>query len=180
MCVCHTDVCMSHSKPHSLAPSFMCVYWKLMCFCGYVRFECVCVWHSKPLFLAPSFMCGCMCVLKVNVFLWMHMIWLYVCVCVTLQASLSGTLLHVCACVCPESYHVFVKLWLHVEVCVSYTNSKPHFPASFSMCLCPQKLMLLVLWRCVIAYAYMCVSHFKPHFLAPSFLCVSESVCTES
>ena len=59
-------------------------------------------------------------------------------------------------------------------VCVSYTNSKPHFPAAVSTCLCPQKLMLLVLWRCVIACVYMCVSQAS---LSGTLLFVCVGVC---
>ena len=37
------------------------VYWKLMCFCGYVWFECVCVYVTLQASLSGTLLHACVC-----------------------------------------------------------------------------------------------------------------------
>ena len=135
------SVCASHSKPHSPAPSFMCVHvcvlkvtmflWNCVIACGGL-----CVIHQLQASLS-SILLYVSVSTKVNVAGSMEVCdCLCIHVCFTLQSSLSGTLLLVRVWVC-----VYWKLvcfwggvWLHVYVCV--LHSKPHFPGPFSLCVC--------------------------------------------
>ena len=159
-------VCVSHSKPHSLAPSFMRVR--------------VCVSHSKPHSPAPSFMCVHVYVLKVNMFLWNCVIACGgLCVIHQLQASLSSTLLYV-------SVSTKVNVVGSMEVCdclcihACFTLQASLFGPLLLVWVCVYwKLMWVFLRRCVTACVCMCFAlqaSFSRTFL---LLCICVYVWTE-